>query len=273
MNRLSAAFLAVVACIISTAFAQDSEPTKQEIEATKAAILKEGPQVPYETYRKVVPAYASRSGKLTDKGSSALSESSATPSPAPSPSPEPTPTKPVPSNLPEKSSLKIKETVWTEDFKTDPEEAKESQRLLQLQNPGMEISVSTKCRGVHHKFLFTPTVSLGKDTGAGEPKLNFWVIKEFKVGDTRKKEGRLTKPRTHSGAPAAATGDITKPVEHIYTEWKCSCCRSMKDGLLGWYAELRAGDQVLATAKSALDSKAQKAIDEFLHAGAEPESR
>jgi hypothetical protein len=47
----------------------------------------------------------------------------------------------------------------------------------------------------------------------------------------------------------------------------------MKDGLLGWYAELRAGDQVLATAKSALDSKAQKAIDEFLHAGAAPESR
>jgi hypothetical protein len=181
---------------------------------------------------------------------------------------------PQASDAPEKSSLKIKETAWTEEFKTDPKDAKESQRLLQLQNPGVNISVSTKCRGVEHKFLFTPTITLGKDAGAEEPQLNFWVIKEVKSSNSKKKEVRLTAPKHRSYAPPGAVGDITKPVEHEYTEWKCSCCRSMKDGFLGWYAELKAGDKLLATAKSsALTPKAKAAIDNFLETGVASDTR
>ena len=174
---------------------------------------------------------------------------------------------------PEKSSLKLKETAWTENFKTDPKEAKESQRLLQLQNPGVNISVSTKCRGVSHKFLFTPTVSLGKDAGTEELKLNFWVIKEVQGASTKRKEVRLTAPRAYSDNPPVASGDVVAPVEHSYTDWRCSCCRSMNNNFLGWYAELEAGGAVLATAKSALAPKAQKALDEFLEAGGAADSR
>jgi hypothetical protein len=175
---------------------------------------------------------------------------------------------------PEKSSLKIKETAWTENFKTDPKEAKESQKSLQLQNPGVNISVSTKCRGVSHKFLFTPTVSLGKDAGTEEPELNFWVIEEIQGANTRRKEARLTAPRAYSdNPPVASGGDVVAPVEHGYMEWRCSCCRSMNKNFLGWYAELKADGTVLATAKSALVPKAQKALDEFLEAGGAPARR
>ena len=263
MKLLFAVSLVVVVCSISAASGQDTEPSIEDIEATKAAILKEGPRVPHDTYQKVVPAYVSRSGEITDKGAAALGEPVTSSDPAPSSSPEETTSRLIPLDAPAKSLLKVKETVWTEDFKTDPKEAKEAERLLQLRHPDVEVSVSAKCRGTKHKFLLTPTVSLGKDAEAGEPKLHFWVLEEDKDRETKKRKIRVTEPRAFP--TPTSTGDISIPVEYEYMEWKCRCCRSLNGReFMGWYAELRAGDNVLATAKPFLTPKAQEALDEFL---------
>jgi hypothetical protein len=268
MKLLFAVSLAVVVCSISAASGQDTEPSREDIEATKAAILKEGPRVPHDIYQKVVPDYVSRSGKITDKGAAALGEPFTSPASAPPSPPEETTSRHIPLDAPAKSLLKIKETFWTEEFKRDPKKAKEFERLMEAQNPGRSFSVSTKCRSVEHKFLLTPTVSLGKDAEAGESKLHVWVLIEDKDPETKKRKIRVVEPRAFS--PPRVTGDISNPVEYGYTEWKCSCCRSLnrKELFMGWYAELRADDKVLATAKSSLlPDKAQQALDEFLAVG------
>lgn len=62
--------------------------TPEEIKATQAAVKKQGPRVPNDTYHKVVPAYLTKSGELTSQGKTILGDGSDTATPAPSPKTE-----------------------------------------------------------------------------------------------------------------------------------------------------------------------------------------
>lgn len=76
---------AIALMAIATALAQPNDPTKDEILATQAAILKKGDRVPYETYRRVVPAYVTKTGALTSQGENIAGLAIAAPTPKPSP--------------------------------------------------------------------------------------------------------------------------------------------------------------------------------------------
>lgn len=65
--------------------AATTTPTVAEILATQAAVKKEGPRVPHETYRKVVPAYLTKVGKLTEQGAAIVGTTASTAQPTPSP--------------------------------------------------------------------------------------------------------------------------------------------------------------------------------------------
>lgn len=69
----------------SLAPAVTTTPTAAEILATQTAVKKEGPRVPHETYRKVVPTYLSKNGILTEQGAAIVGTKASVAQPTPSP--------------------------------------------------------------------------------------------------------------------------------------------------------------------------------------------
>lgn len=112
---------AIALMTIATALAQPSDPTKDEILATQAAILKKGDRVPYETYRRVVPAYVTKTGVLTSQGENIAGMAVAAPAPTSTPSPSQT-TNAQPKNANGKrvlyaanwDSLSVNDKYWIE---------------------------------------------------------------------------------------------------------------------------------------------------------------
>ena len=89
----SAGILLALLLIAIPVFAQTPQGavtvTAAEIKATQAAVKKQGPRVPQETYRKIVPAYLTKSGELTPQGKAILGdESGADDSSAPTATPD-----------------------------------------------------------------------------------------------------------------------------------------------------------------------------------------
>ncbi len=69
----------------SPAPAATTTPTAAEILATQAAVKKEGPRVPHATYSRVVPAYVTKGGILTEQGAAIVGTTTSAAQPASSP--------------------------------------------------------------------------------------------------------------------------------------------------------------------------------------------
>ena len=108
-----------------------------------------------------------------------------------------------------------------------------------------KIDPPSKCHGIEHKSLFKPTIVFGSDTAGKTLTYRFYKID--RVGSP----GKYTPSVSMSENRPISDSTTLHPVDHDYKEWKCSCCSKLKGGeLLGWYAELRDGDKIVAKTKS-----------------------
>ncbi len=188
--------------------------------------------------------------------SSDLQMVAADPSPA-APS-EVRPAAPQPETLPkatrgQTSRIDIKETRTTKDIVARP---------------------PSKCRGMEHYASFQPTITRGSDLEGKETVLRFYLIVLQEDKEKAESGGRKSGMRRVSYEPAVRRlKDVVLPPDqtaippfwHNHMEGQCSCCRSLKHGeLVGWYAELLDGDDVVAKTQSSLDTKASKALQSSL---------
>jgi len=154
-----------------------------------------------------------------------------------------TPAVPAPTQLPEqrKPKISIDEKHWTEDFKSKP--------------PG-------KCKGIINKFKFTPSVILGTDLAGTTPSLRFYLIVRKWSNEKQKSEPGVTAQKEVSISEPSVP---TKAFEYEFMDWKCSCCRGMKDGeYLGWYADLFLDNNVVAVLQSTMSSSGSSVLRKFL---------
>ncbi len=117
---------------------------------------------------------------------------------------------------------------------------------------------NSKCRGVVHKYFFQPEIAIGQDLAGKEAMMRFYLITMKRNSQKQKYEPITCKVKEMSVYEGDAAPD---PATHKYMAWKCSCCRSMKDDeLVGWYAELVAGNKIFSKTQSSTDSRVTAAL-------------
>ena len=145
--------------------------------------------------------------------------------------------------IPATSKVTVAEKQWTEEFKAEP--------------PG-------KCKGTIHKFYFQPAIVLGTDATGKTFTFRFYKIAKQWSNEKQKAEANVSK---ESELPISDLSVGLKPITHEFMDWKCSCCRGLKDGdYLGWYAELVDGDKIIYKTQSSMTSQGTSALQKYLKA-------
>lgn len=138
------------------------------------------------------------------------------------------------------SKVTISEKQWTEEFKAEP---------------------PSKCKGTINKFSFQPSIILGTDATGKTFTFRLFKVAKQLSNEKQKFEAEVSKV---SDMPISDATVALKPITHEFMDWKCSCCRKLKDGeYLGWYAELLDGDKAIYKTQSSMTSQGTAALEKY----------